>query len=235
MTNANDSINFDYLLNIGEFFVKGSEAYIYFGNFLGKKVIIKERRPKAYRHEKLDFKLRSERIKLETRVLTAALNSDIPVPAVLGVNPKKFQLILEYVEGSPLGKLLETPIELKKNIILLFFEKLGELTGKLHSQEIVHGDLTIFNVIINGQNELTLIDFGLSYITDEIEPLASDINIFESSLRAFNPEMVELWFNSFLKGYKSNYNNADRVLSQLKDILSRGRYILKRKQDSNSD
>lgn len=233
MNSSKKIINFDYLLTVGDFLFKGSEAYIYFGKFLGKKVIIKERRPKAYRHKKLDLKLKLERIKLETRILTVALSSNIPVPAVLGINPDKFLIIMEYIDGLHLGKILEIPTEFKNKTILLFFDELGEQTGKLHTLDIVHGDLTIFNVLINRKNELTIIDFGLSQISDEIELLASDINTFESNLRAFNPEMAEEWFKAFLNGYKRIYKNADSVLSQLDDILSRGRYILKRKQESN--
>jgi TP53 regulating kinase-like protein len=203
---------------------KGSEAHIYSGEFLGKKVIIKERRPKKYRHPKLDMTLRTERMKLETRVLNAALNSSIPVPAVLGTYPEKFILILEFVEGKPLGKFLEENLKEGDKKIKDFFNEIGMLTGKLHELNIVHGDLTIYNILVR-KNDLILIDFGLSFITDDIEPFATDLYTFESTLRAYAPKEVEKRVSYFLEGYKKSYFQANLVLQQFQDILSRGRYI----------
>ena len=212
------------ILKINQILTKGSEAYIYSGEFLGDKVIIKERRPKKYRHPELDLTIRSDRMKLETRILNTALNSSIPVPVVLGVYPEKFLLILEYIKGEPLGKFLKKDFPNKGEKVRDFFYKIGILTGKLHKLNIIHGDLTIYNIIVRNNN-LVLIDFGLSFITDDIEPLASDLYTFESTLRAYAPKEVEIWFSFFQDGYMKSYEQADLVLQQFQDILSRGRYI----------
>jgi TP53 regulating kinase-like protein len=216
--------DFSTVLIITEMLTKGSEAFIYSGEFLGKKAIIKERRPKKYRHPKLDMILRTERIKLETRILNAASNSSIPVPAVLGAYPEKFILILEFIEGKPLGKFLEENLEKGDKKIKDFFFEIGMLTGKLHELNIIHGDLTIHNILVR-KNDLILIDFGLSFITDDIEPFATDLYTFESALRAYTPKEVGKWVTYFLEGYKKSYSKANLVLQQFQDILSRGRYI----------
>lgn len=212
------------LLKINKFITKGSEAFIFLGEFLGKKVIIKERRPKKYRQIDLDIKIRLERLKLESRILNTLLNSSIPAPALIGAYPEKFLLIIEYVNGGTLGQFLENNPMNKAKLIDDFFYQIGILAGRLHELNIIHGDLTIYNIIVD-EDELVLIDFGLSFISDDIEAFATDIYTFESTLRAFNPKRAENWFSLFLKGYINEYSKAELVLQQLQDILSRGRYI----------
>lgn len=53
----------------GEVFKQGAEAKLYTGEFLGKKVIIKQRFAKKYRHPDLDALLTKERTKTEAKYL----------------------------------------------------------------------------------------------------------------------------------------------------------------------
>lgn len=210
--------------NISKQLTKGSEAYIYQGTFLNKPVIIKERREKIYRHPTLDKQLRINRTKLEARILKDAYLAGLPVPVLLGSIPDKGLLIIEYIGAETLGKLLLTNPTLSNDQIKIWFTNIGELTGKLHSLNIVHGDLTIFNILVSEDNKLWIIDFGLAFNSNELEQLASDIFTFENTLKAFKHDS-EQWFDWFLEGYTSNYVQSKVVLNQLQEIYSRGRYI----------
>ena len=203
---------------------KGSEAYIYLGRFLEKKVIIKERQAKTYRHESLDSELRLERMKLEARILYTAAKNSIPVPKIIGLIPEKYYLVMEYINGKTLGSYLKTETNLNNEKEFDLFKKVGTLAGQLHSLNIIHGDLSIHNFLVK-ENDLVVIDFGLAQVTDEIELFATDIYTFESTLRAFSPLNVDTWFSAFLSNYRESFSDAERVLEQFSKIILRGRYV----------
>ena len=52
-----------------EFFKQGAESRLYKGIYLGRRVIIKERFKKNYRHVDLDKHLTKERMKAEARAI----------------------------------------------------------------------------------------------------------------------------------------------------------------------
>ncbi|MFW9928731.1 MAG: KEOPS complex kinase/ATPase Bud32 [Candidatus Thorarchaeota archaeon] len=219
------SYNINKLLKINTQISKGSEAYIYLGEFLNKQAIIKQRKPKVYRHPLLDEQLRLERLRLESRILFTASLHNIPVPSILAIDPANYLLILEYIEGKTLGEILLLKPEVNQKDTSNLFFHIGKLAGELHSSEIIHGDLTIYNILITTANKLFIIDFGLSFISHEIENLAADLYTFESTLKAFNPHNAQKWFLDFKTGYNESYIQADDVFAQLETILSRGRYV----------
>lgn len=218
-------------LNISTQINKGSEAYIYQGTFLNRSVIIKERREKIYRHPVLDKQLRINRTRLEARLLRDAYLAGLPVPVLLGSVPDTGLLIIEYLEAKTLGNILLTDLSLLNDQIKTWFTNIGVLTGKLHTLAIVHGDLTIFNILVSADKNLWLIDFGLAFNSTELEQLASDIFTFESTLKAFK-HGTDQWFTWFLEGYRSSYAHSAAVLNQLQEIYSRGRYVQRSARES---
>ena len=108
--------------------------------------------------------------------------------------------------------------------LLSIFSELGNQIGILHSNEIIHGDLTVFNVIVNSQKKTCIIDFGLAKISVELEAKADDLLTFYSTLKAINLEFQNL-FESFLQGYLKVYSEGKKTYQQMKKIQSRARYI----------
>jgi Kae1-associated kinase Bud32 len=231
MIDQNLLASFSSLLVIEQQINKGSEAYLYKGLFLGRSVIIKERQPKKYRHPLIDQQIRKERTRIEARLLSNALIAGIPVPALLGIAPENTILIMEFIEGKPLGELLAKKGSLSHEQEYDLFFNFGVLTGRLHSLNIVHGDLTIYNALVIPNLKLYLIDFGLGYNSNELESLATDLYTFENSLRAFNPENYEKWFEKYLEGYFTAYQFSREVFQQLHDVHLRGRYIRRDKAE----
>ena len=86
---------------------KGAEAYIYQGRFLGEDVIIKERKPKPYRHLDLDKKLRKGRIRAEMRVLNALSSRGANVPEVLAYDASRHAFVMDKIDGQILQLILE--------------------------------------------------------------------------------------------------------------------------------
>ena len=212
------------LLVTGDLFKKGSEAYLYLGTFLGVPVVIKERKAKKYRHPDLDTALRTDRTRLEARIMIDAQNLGLPVASLLGAIPEKNILIMEFIAGETMGKILMQNPGPSDPSINSWFAFLGQTTAKLHTNGIVHGDLSIYNTLISEDGEIHLIDFGLSFRSTELEHLAGDLFTFEKTLNAFDPGQADKWFKNFISSYCKEYSKSENVIGQYDKIMARGRY-----------
>ncbi|MHA2113262.1 MAG: KEOPS complex kinase/ATPase Bud32 [Candidatus Hodarchaeales archaeon] len=208
-------------LTINKELVKGAEAIISSGTFLDLPIIIKHRVPKLYRHSKIDSMIRLHRIRAEAKIMTYAWKIGVNVPSLFGIDIQNYSLFIESVQGDLLYEILKTT-SMKE--LLSIFSELGNQIGILHSNEIIHGDLTVFNVIVNSQKKTCIIDFGLAKISVELEAKADDLLTFYSTLKAINLEFQNL-FESFLQGYLKVYSEGKKTYQQMKKIQSRARYV----------
>jgi len=189
-----------------------------------QQFILKQRIPKSYRHPQIDKQLRTRRTKSEAKILTKARALGINVPKVIKTN--KFELEIEYLKGDRLSEKLNNYPEEKQFEVL---KLLGEQTALLHKNNIIHGDLTTSNVILvakdsgmKNQNQVFLIDFGLSFISTKIEDKAVDLHLIKQALEAKHFQNHEALIKSFLEGYK--FEDSKKVLERLKIVEKRGRY-----------
>ncbi|MHA2166632.1 MAG: KEOPS complex kinase/ATPase Bud32 [Candidatus Hodarchaeales archaeon] len=208
-------------LTINKELAKGAEAIISSGTFLDLPIIIKHRVPKLYRHSKIDSMIRLHRIRAEAKIMTYAWKIGVNVPSLFGIDIQNYSLFIESVQGDLLYEILKTT-SMKE--LLSIFSELGNQIGILHSNEIIHGDLTVFNVIVNSQKKTCIIDFGLAKISVELEAKADDLLTFYSTLKAINLEFQNL-FESFLQGYLKVYSEGKKTYQQMKKIQSRARYV----------
>jgi Kae1-associated kinase Bud32 len=189
---------------MGTEIARGAEAII---KKEGDKVI-KDRIPKSYRHKEIDEKLRTSRTKREAKILEK----------LKGITPKliktdKTLLEMEYIEGKALHDILT-----KKPLLA---KKIGEKTGLMHDQNIVHGDLTTGNMILDKKNEIKFIDFGLSSISYKTEDKAVDLHLFLEAVESKHYAAKEQIWKEFLKGY--NPKNKKEILERLEIVEKRGR------------
>ena len=197
---------------------KGAEASIY----LDSKKIVKTRHEKIYRIKELDKKLRKARNNREIKILEKLKDSEIPVPKILGNNPHKNEIHLEFIEGQKLKDVLD-----KQNCVELG-SKIGRNIALLHSKRIIHGDLTTSNFILR-KGKIFLIDFGLSFFSHKPEDKAVDLHLLKQVLRSSHNNCFEKCFNAILKSYENACENSSEILKRLKKVESRGRYKGKKK------
>lgn len=184
---------------------QGAEAVIE----LKEDNAVKKREKKKYRHPKLDNKLRTERTDREVRLLKKAKKYNVSVPEVFESRENSFKM--EKIDGE----------KLRDNLNKNYFEKLGEEIAGLHDTDIIHGDLTTSNVIVD--NELKIIDFGLSFQSERFEDKAVDIHLLKQVLESSHSEKAEELWKSFVEGYQ-RFEDSSQVLKQLKEVEQRGRY-----------
>jgi Kae1-associated kinase Bud32 len=182
---------------------------------------LKHRLPKPYRLPEIDQTIRFHRLRVEARLLAEAWKTGVRVPVLYGIDSENSTLLIEEIQGEILFSLINsTDISILKSI----FERIGEQVGLLHETNIIHGDLTVFNIIIKKKNSPWIIDFGLGQISNELEKKAHDLLTFYSTLKAISPN-YEVLFDKFQLGYIKVCKQGRKAFEHMKKIQSRARYI----------
>jgi len=201
--------------------MRGAEAVLSRKVLLGRPCVVKTRTVKGYRVKELDGRLRTERTRSEARLLHKAKLAGVPCPTVFEVDD--FEITMGFVDGP-------RPVMDDKDA-----EEAGVILAKLHADDIIHGDYTPANLISSltdrtgkrgGGRTLFVIDFGLGFISKDVEDKAVDVFTMLRALgdggKGGSRKSVK---EAFLKGYGS-YDKASSVLKRVKDVEKRVRYAV---------
>ena len=179
-------------------------------------VLHKERISKLYRIPEIDQRLRKLRTRSEAKLLQKSKGI---APQVFDVNEQTMTITMEYLAGDVLKNIFDDlPGNKRKHVL----HQLGQNIGKLHDQDIIHGDLTTTNIILCN-NEVRLVDFGLGMISKKIEDKAVDLHLLRQALNSKHYRHSEEAFRFVLEGYKEAKEHA-LVLARLEKVEKRGRY-----------
>jgi Kae1-associated kinase Bud32 len=200
---------------------QGAEAKLFLDKIDNQDVIIKNRIRKNYRIKQIDEKIRKSRTSLEYNLLTAAKRAGVHTPKIIEIDKKNHKIIMEYIDGKRVKEFLNESD--KKTVEKVCFE-LGRLAGRLHKRGIIHGDLTTSNMILKDK-DIYLIDFGLGFFSGKIEDQGTDLKLLLEALKSTHFKILDLCWESIMKGYKEEYENAEQVFKKMEDIQKRGRYM----------
>ncbi|MDI6708572.1 MAG: KEOPS complex kinase/ATPase Bud32 [Candidatus Thermoplasmatota archaeon] len=198
---------------------RGAEAEIHLTTWLNKKAIAKWRVPKLYRNKKIDDKLRKSRTKSESRLISEVKKYGVCTPIIYEIDSDECLIIMEYLQGERVKDILENIDDKKREFIC---SKIGEAVAKLHSNGIIHGDLTTSNMILFNK-KIFFIDFGLGEKSKELEAQGVDLKVLLEAFKSAHSE-VEHSFKWVLEAYKKNYKHAELVIKKMHEIAARGRY-----------
>ena len=199
---------------------RGAEALIYLKEYEGQLAVFKERIKKSYRVEELDKKLRKFRSRKEAKLLNEARKIGVPTPKILELDEERGLIVMEYLKGKRVKEFLEKS---EQKEVEKIFKKIGELVGRLHSYNLIHGDLTTSNLILKS-GKIYFIDFGLGEFSRRIEDKAVELRLFEEALKSTHFKIFKIAWKNFISGYKKEYKDADKVLLQLEKVKKRVRY-----------
>lgn len=200
----------------GETIALGAEARTYAGKYLGYDVVVKHRFPKTYRAEQIDTLLRKNRSIQEVRLLVQARMVGVNVPFVLDIDKKEWKISQQRIFGSPLKDSMEDDIARKFKIV-------GQFMATLHNNNIIHGDLTTSNIIVDKNDDIWFIDFGLGFISAQIEDMAVDVLVLKHTLRSSHFAVWKEAMEAFLEGYRIS-NNFKSILKRMGKVENRIRY-----------
>ncbi|MBN2421346.1 Kae1-associated serine/threonine protein kinase [Candidatus Woesearchaeota archaeon] len=189
---------------------QGAEAKIY----KNKSSILKDRFLKTYRHPELDRRLRKSRTKREAKVMLK-VKEIIPTSKYISHDEDEMNIEMEYLPGDVLKNVFEKNYKTHAKV-------LGKNIALLHKHGIIHGDLTTSNMIVN--KEIHVIDFGLSFFSDDAEDMAVDLHLLKQALESKHYEVFESAFDIIKKEYSKHNPKAKEIIERLKIVEKRGRY-----------
>ena len=210
-----------------EIIKRGAEAILYIDHFEGMKVLVKERIKKSYRLEALDKKLRVERTRREANLMREARKVGVNTPQIFYVDEENCKIVMEFIDGKRLKDILDSWSEEK---IERTFVEVGKSVGKMHSADIIHGDLTTSNILVR-DDAIYFIDFGLGYFSKRIEDKGTDLNLFREAIRATHPKLLNLCWQNIVIGYKQTFVEWEKVLEKVDEIEKRARYVERSAKD----
>ncbi len=195
---------------MSEIIGSGAEAVIY----KSKDKVVKHRLKKSYRHEVIDKNLRKRRTRREAKVLERLHDLGVG-PKLITSCDKEMKIDMQYLSGDKLRDVLHK--NHKK-----WAEEIGKKIAKMHKHDIIHGDLTTSNMI--AEEELKLIDFGLSFFSTKHEDKAVDLHLLKRALESKHHEISEEVFELIIEEYKKELKEeAKEIINRLKKVESRGR------------
>ena len=193
--------------------IKGRLLWTYFGGEaivrIYENVVEKERRPKRYRIRELDDVLRKKRTRTEVRLMNLARRHGVATPIVLDV--RDYTIVMERIDGIPVREIMNEEI----------CREIGRSLAKMHSANIVHGDVTPMNMIYMDE-KIYFVDFGLAFVDTDVEPKGVDVHVFFEALKAYFDEWKNLK-KAFIEGYLETGNRD--VIKRAEEIAERGRYV----------
>jgi TP53 regulating kinase-like protein len=113
-------------------------------------------------------------------------------------------------------------------------KKIGEMIGRMHDGNVIHGDLTTSNILRQENGELVdilsffmnfsrclrflkvLIDFGLSYTSTLHEDKAVDLYVLERAISSTVPD-ASIVFDEAVREYTQVNRTSSAVLSRFRE------------------
>lgn len=169
-----------------KFIGEGRFGRCYLVNSQDNLYILKEIKPKA-------IKKSGKKIIFEEEILSSINHPMVPRFIDSIKNAKIYAYILEYKYGKTIEEMIfGYDYKFSNGEIYNIGIKLIDIMKYLHGKNIVHRDIRIPNVILNGQ-EVYLIDFGLArFINNE------KYNIYDDFLY-LGHLLIHLYYSSFVK------------------------------------
>lgn len=211
-----------------EIIARGAEAILYMDTLYGDEVLVKERIEKKYRISQIDEKLRRERTSRESKLITDSRSIGVNTPQILKIDDDDYKIIMEFIHGKKIKDFLEKADDDKIIDVCL---EIGASIGKMHSHDIVHGDLTTSNIILESESgDIYFIDFGLGQYSKKDEDKGVDLKLLHDAIEAAHYDKLEICWDAILGGYKKEYKNYSEVIKKIEEIEGRARYAKRKKK-----
>lgn len=138
---------------------EGGMGTVYLGTHeaLGQRVAIKVLLPELAHQPEL-----RTRFFQEARIQLGLRHPGIVQVHTANTESGPLALVMEYVEGEPLGDLIERQGRLPESDALPMFEQILDAVGHAHSAGIVHRDIKPSNILVQGDGRTKVTDFGIA-------------------------------------------------------------------------
>lgn len=230
---------------------QGAEAVVFITNthpyikdpYLNNKgsYIIKYRPSKPYRHPKIDASITKNRTVGEVKFMSKLAKLGVSAPSVIAADFAHGIIWMEFL-GSQLSNgevssfknwlwWLERERSAEECVsatVEAACRNVGGIIAKLHLNDMIHGDLTSSNILLQDETPV-LIDFGLSSYSGLAEDKAVDLYVLERAIVSTHSVHSEKYNEWLLAGYehahkgKSDAKKYAETYRKLADVRLRGR------------
>lgn len=205
-----------------EILALGAESVIFTINRWDKQFVLKWRQTKPYLHKDIDSQLNKTRTSRECKMLTTARTLGVPTPAVYSIDLSNHTILMDYIEGTQFKLLADT---LSTDKLTKLCHQFGYFIALLHRGEVVHGDPTTSNLIVDTKFNLWMVDFGLSEMNATVEMKGVDLHLIHRALETTHWDLEETMLEATLAGYVDTLGEeAKETISRMHEIRERGRY-----------
>lgn len=198
---------------------RGAEAEIRRSEFMGRKVLVKSRVPKSYRHPELDRTLRAHRTRVEARLLQEARSCGVPTPVIYDIDLVNAELWMQEIEGPRAKDALASADAAEVRGIC---QEIGSMVARLHANGMTHGDLTTSNMILQ-DDRVWFIDLSLGVKAASLEEMGVDLHLLREAFQSAHSDMMYA-YDIIAETYAKEFQGGREVLAKVKDIEERGRY-----------
>ncbi|PSK38358.1 Kae1-associated kinase Bud32 [Candidozyma pseudohaemuli] len=226
-----------------EALVFSTEVHPYSPHPKASRFIIKYRPPKPYRHPKIDALITKLRTVGEAKFMAKLAKIGVAAPALILLDAPNGVIWMDHVGiDLPNGQvsliknyLWHLEKEDKESCLSSEVEQVLKATGsaiaKLHLNDMIHGDLTTLNLILQ-ENDVYLIDFGLSTYSNLPEDKAVDLYVMERAVLSTHSDYADQYNLWLLQGYeelhqsyasKGGRKKLQETIKKLEDVRLRGR------------
>ena len=205
-----------------EILTLGAESQIFKVSRWNHEYVLKVRPKKPYLHFQIDANLRNIRTNRECKMLTIARSLGVPTPAVYSVDIHNHSILMDFIDGVQLKEIVD---EIDKSKLQKMSAEFGRLIALLHRGNMVHGDPTTSNILVDKNEKLWMIDFGLAELNATVEMRGVDLHLIRRALETTHWELEDIMLKAVIKGYtKILGSDAEVILTRMEDIRERGRY-----------
>ena len=173
--------NFHVLEKIGEGGM--GEVYLAEDESLGRKVALKVLNPALT----VDSQF-VERFKQEARVQASMSHTNIVQLYSFFIHEDKYIMALEYADGITLKELIRKTGPIPEERTIKIFNQICEALQYAHNKNIVHRDIKPSNIMIDSQDRVKIMDFGIAKIMGDMGLTRTGAKV--GTLYYMSPEQV---------------------------------------------
>ena len=109
----------------------------------------------------------TERFRHEAKVQASLLHPNIVTLYNYFFEAEHYCMVMEYIEGVTLKQLISNTGPMPEQKAIWILNQMLDAVGYAHKKGIIHRDIKPSNVLINGENNVKILDFGIAKILQD--------------------------------------------------------------------
>lgn len=133
---------------------------------------------------------RTEKFLAQSSLLTN-LNHPHIVPILdFGIERNVAYLVMEYMQHGNLRQQYSRGVQLPLELVVQYVRQIANALTYIHERGLVHRDVKPHNMLLDGEGEIKLSDFGITVVSHSISPIRNSSRSFEGTAPYAAPEQL---------------------------------------------